>query len=93
MPYKGSDSNTQFNFNYRSIDWSTLSGANEARVIFHHHLKHTDTHPWAQAGPASDTKRSFPVMARRAWVMQLQSDKSKVKIQGCAETDSAVAVP
>lgn len=66
---------------------------NEARVIFHHHLKHTDTHPWAQAGPACDTKRSFPVMARRAWVMQLQSDKSKVKIQGCAETDSAVAVP
>lgn len=63
------------------------------RVIFHHHLKHTDTHPWAQASPASDTKRSFPVMARRAWVMQLQSDKSKIKIQGCAETDSAVAVP
>ena len=33
MPYKGSDSNTEFDFNYRSIDWSTLSGGNEARVI------------------------------------------------------------
>lgn len=71
---------------------------NEARVIFHHHLKHTQTHTRGLrlallVTALSRTKRSFAVMAGHAWVMQLQSDKSKEKIQGCAETDSAITVP
>lgn len=61
-------------------------------MIFHHHLKHTQTHTRGLrlallVTALSTTKRSFPVMARRAWVMQLQSDKSKEKIRGCAETE------